>query len=95
MKPGPAFRLDSIMHAQALCALAGIGPATAAAPALAGAACVAGYGSLFLPYAARQRRGRRRWARALARALPWSDVPAWMATALLMVQPALQLVRAI
>lgn len=29
----------------------------------------------------------------MARALPWRDVPAWMATALLMVQPALQLVR--
>ena len=28
----------------------------------------------------------------MARAVPWADVPAWMATALLMVQPALQLV---
>ena len=83
------------MHAQALCALANIAPATAAAPAAAGAACVAAYGSLFLPYAARQRRGHRRWARTLARALPWADVPAWMATALLMVQPVLQLVRTI
>jgi len=63
--------------------------------ALVGAALAAGYGGAFLPRtaAARQARGRRRWAAALARALPWTDVPAWAATALLVAQPLLQLVR--
>jgi len=63
--------------------------------ALVGAALAAGYGGAFLPRtaAARRARGRRRGAAALARALPWTDVPAWAATALLVAQPLLQLVR--
>lgn len=79
---------------QALATLAGAPPASSPAAGLAGAGLAAGYGRIFLPFARRRRRGRRRWAGALARALPWGDVPAWMATALFMVQPVLQLVRA-
>jgi len=79
--------------AQAAGAAAGAPAGAAPAAALAGAALAAGYGGAFLPAAARRARGRRRWAAALARALPWADAPAWAATALLMAQPLLQLAR--
>ncbi|KAK9837441.1 hypothetical protein WJX81_002838 [Elliptochloris bilobata] len=83
--------LGAGMLSQALGALAGMSAATAPATVLVGIALAAGYGGWFLPYARWQRLWRRRWARTVARALPWSDVPAWMATVLFMVQPALQL----